>query len=294
MVADIKRGAGIASYGRFVSKKVTIEDPLPNEHVRSHTDPVASSRIRETHSKPPHTPQLPSNHASRLPKRQGNAFQKGHDQDSFDYERHFNMGSKSKFKLIVANPPESLSTVSDTGEEPRTRPTDSEVISPKHISSTQRLSDSHQAAQNRFGLGIGFGGYTAKPRGMFTDASDRIVQHEDDDRSVYDEDISESRNEGLAEFSSTDSLAWENHLAVNDRGLNLEKLHRRRADNMEESPDVHRQRREALLDVVQNLDFGSKPEERWSRSSSDMQAAECHVSQDIECTGNGSSYFSGR
>lgn len=282
MVEDIKRGAGIASYGRFASKKVTIEDPLPNEHVRSHTDPVASSRIRETHSKPTHTPQLPSNHPSRLSKRQGNALQKGHDQDSSDYQRHFNMGSRSKFKLVVANPPESLSTVSDTGQEPRTSPMGANVNSLKQISSAKRLSDTHQVAQNRFGLGIGFGDYTAKTRGMFTDTSNRIVQHEDDDRSVYDEDIGGSRDEGLAGLSSTDSLAWENHLTVNDRGLNLEKSHHRPADDIEESPGVHRRRREALLNVVQNLDFGSKPEERWSSGSSDMQAAECHVSQNIE------------
>lgn len=260
MVADIKKGGGMASYGRVPS--TNIENESLNTRIgraRSQTDPGSEPAKPETPAPAPTTPQLNSLYPSRLPRRIETPASVRHDSDS-EIERHLNAAARSNWKLTIANGSASISSSSESDKErePRT---------PEHVSkasannerytSTQALEQSVNGTRSPFGLGFGFGEYKTK---FYTDLENSVSHEDEDDASVYEEDLEVSQQESLSEtatLSSEDSVpGWENKEHLVNRGSVVENNSTIGSDEREESPDIHRTRRQALLGIVQGLDSG--------------------------------------
>jgi hypothetical protein len=261
MVADIKRGAGITSYGPPI---VRPEEPrvTHNGRTRSRTDPGTATKT-ETFSRPAATPQANSLYASRLPRRNDQPRLKHPDNHS-ELEHNFDVEGSGKRKLVVANALVTPSSSSENGRGAHTLEKASKLPKPKDRY-TQAPEQVRSETPSRFGLGFGFGDYGAKLRGIFSDSTNRIVTSDENISSAYAEDGSASTESllhatGLSMSSAED---WQSQEIPHDQGDDASSI----AQSHDEEPsDIHRKRREALLGIVQGLDQGSKS--RLSRNSS--------------------------
>lgn len=253
MVADIKRGAGIASYAKLPSPNVRPEDQIPVQQgrARSRTDP--GSAIKTPAVLPP-SAEPNSLYNSRLPRRHELPRSK-HPEDK--HLLHADDNGKGKSNTIV--PPSSSGS-----ESSRTSEKSSRLPKPKD-QYTQTQVQAREGKHERFGLGLG--DYGAKLRGIFADSTNRIVEGSEDESSVYEEDLGESRQDGLSDAAgmSGSTSDWQSQdFGVDQRDGGFS----RRPSYEEEPPDSYRKRREALLGIVQGLEQGPGPKARVSRNSS--------------------------
>ena len=261
MVADIKRGAGITSYGTPI---VRPEEPrvTHNGRARSRTDPGTAIKT-ETFSRPAVTPHVNSLYASRLPRRNDQPRLKHPDNGP---EHDFDAEGNGKRKLVVANALVAPSSSSENGMGLHTPEKASRLPKPKDPHThTQVPGHVRSETPSRFGLGFGFGDYGAKLRGIFSDSTNRIVTSDESISTAYAEDGSASTESLLHATGSSVSSAedWQSQEITHDRGDDAISI----AQSYDEEPsDIHRKRREALLGIVQGLDQGSKS--RLSRNSS--------------------------
>jgi RhoGEF domain len=292
MVADIKRGAGIASYGRSASPNPRSDEPA-KVHVsraRSRTDP---GTILKTPPALPQstvvTPQPSSPYTSRLPRRNERPKPKRPQHDS-EVTECFDVDSKGNWKLIVANAVVAPSQSSESERNLRIPEKTSKLPKPKDRYGLAQAPDQARGeTQNHFGLGFGFGDYGAKLRGIFTDSTNRIVTEDDDAPSVYGDDPAPSREHGLsliADASVSSVSDWQSQELIHgqrDNGLS------RRRSYDEEPPDIYRKRREALLGIVQGLDLEAAPKSRLSRNSSVFDGSNYISPKGLAISGSG--YF---
>src|SRR6202044_2940107 len=121
MVADIKRGAGIASYGRSPSPNARPEEPTVthNSRARSRTDPGIAAKTPAVLIPSAATPQPNSLYTSRLPRRNEQPRSKRSENDS-EVQHSFDAAdSNGKWKLVVANAIVPPSSSSESEREPR-------------------------------------------------------------------------------------------------------------------------------------------------------------------------------
>lgn len=291
MVADLKKGVGMASYARApspnVNHKITptpikseprVEEPVRcKSRTRSRTDPGTALNIP-----PPATPTMV--HPSRLPRRNEPLQRKRAEPDSED-EHSSTPGSSNnnRRKLFVANASIAASSSSESEPQPHTPVGKaSKLPRPREQVWIQSPDQDHGFAEphGRFGLGFGLGEYGSKLRGIFTESTNRVEQECEDGFSACEESASsESRDEHLAgaAFSSeSSSLVWgnDNRDSRDEQGADQSNYSGRSSYNTEEPPDIHRKRREALLGIVQDLDSGVRSKPQPSRASRASSASE--------------------
>ncbi|KIM87825.1 hypothetical protein PILCRDRAFT_85662 [Piloderma croceum F 1598] len=291
MVADIKRGAGIASYGRSASPNLRSDEPA-KVHIgraRSRTDPGTTLKTPPALPQSVVTPQPNSPYASRLPRRNEQPKPKRPQHDS-EVTECFDVDSKGNWKLIVANAVVAPSQSSESERNLRIPEKTSRLPKPKDRYVLAQVPDQARGeTQSRFGLGFGFGDYGAKLRGIFTDSTNRIVAEDDDAPSVYGENQGASREHGLsliADASVSSASDWQSQELIH--GQRGDGLSRRRSYD-EEPPDIYRKRREALLGIVQGLDLEAGPKSRLSRNSSVFNGSNYNGQKGLAISGSG--YF---